>query len=139
MRLLSDTEHQFLERKSASDKVGWLKTVVALANSTPVGYPAVLYIGVNDKGEITGLKDVEAILKSFSDVIDKAVWPPDYTLPKTVSRAGKVCLAVIIPGSEERPHFAGKSYVRLGTQTKEASEPQFDQIVAQRSVRRAKS
>jgi hypothetical protein len=42
------------------------------------------------------------------------------------------CLAVIVPGSEARPHFAGKSYIRVGPQTKEASESQFDRLIADR-------
>jgi hypothetical protein len=42
-------------------------------------------------------------------------------------------LAVIIPGSSERPHFAGRSYIRLGSETREASEEQFAGLVAERT------
>lgn len=42
-------------------------------------------------------------------------------------------LAILVPGSPDRPHFAGKSYIRVGSQTKEASEHEFEALVAQRS------
>jgi len=35
-------------------------------------------------------------------------------------------------GSENRPHFAGQSYVRVGSETKKASESQYEELLAQR-------
>jgi predicted HTH transcriptional regulator len=49
---VTDTENNFIERKSVSDKGAWLQTAVAFANSCPVGFPGVLYVGVNDDGTI---------------------------------------------------------------------------------------
>jgi predicted HTH transcriptional regulator len=49
---LKNCEDAFVERKTAADNKDWLKTVVAFANSTPIGYPAVLFIGVKDEGTI---------------------------------------------------------------------------------------
>jgi hypothetical protein len=40
---------------------------------------------------------------------------------------------VLIPGSPERPHFAGKAFVREGTQTKEASDAQYKTLISSRS------
>ena len=45
---LRSAEHDFVERKSKKDQGDWLKTAVAFANSTLVGYPAVLYVAVED-------------------------------------------------------------------------------------------
>ena len=42
-------------------------------------------------------------------------------------------MAVIVPGSPDRPHFTGKAYVRVGPKTEEASEQQFENLIAQRS------
>jgi hypothetical protein len=42
-------------------------------------------------------------------------------------------VAVAVPGSPERPHFAGRAYVREGTQTKDASARQFEELIASRS------
>ena len=60
------------------------------------------------------------------------VFPRISYVPKIVSENGQQALAVIIPGSDLRPHFAGLSYVRRGSETLEASEEQFAKLLAQR-------
>ena len=129
---LTSVEDQFVERKSKSDKGGWLRTTVAFANSTPIGETAVLFIGVDNDGVITDNANVEDTMKSYSDTISNSVWPLIYTAPRVVTLDGKSCIAVIIPGSAERPHFAGKSYVRSGTQSVDASETQYTELIAER-------
>jgi hypothetical protein len=130
---LTATEDQFVERKPRGNRGGWLRTVVAFANSTPIDYPAVLFIGVDDKGNIMeGLRPEEE-MKSFSDYIAEHAWPPIYSAPRILDFGGRTCIAVIVPGSEARPHFAGKAYVRTGTQTKDASEDQFAKMIADRN------
>jgi predicted HTH transcriptional regulator len=64
---LTMTEDSFVERKSQTDRAGWLKTVVAFANSTPIGLPAVLFIGVSDDGVVSANVDVEKTMQAFSD------------------------------------------------------------------------
>lgn len=130
---LADTEDHFTERKSKSDKGGWLRTTVAFANSTPIGYPAVLFIGVTDDGTITDNGSIEDLMKSFSSYVAEHCWPPIYTMPRVFTRSGKSCIAVIIPGSEARPHFAGNAYVRSGTQSLKASEEQYNLLIAGRN------
>jgi predicted HTH transcriptional regulator len=49
---LRNLEDQFVERKSLGDGRDWLKTIVAFANSTPIGYPALLFIGVRNDGTV---------------------------------------------------------------------------------------
>jgi len=129
---LTAVEDQFVERKSKNDAGGWLRTVVAFANSTPLGYPAVLFIGVSNAGEIFDGTNVENVMKSFADIITNGAYPPIYTAPHVLTYGGRSCIAVIIPGSVNRPHFAGRSYVRKGTQTEDASEVQFQELVSQR-------
>jgi hypothetical protein len=46
---------------------------------------------------------------------------------------GKAFLAVIVLGSDRRPHFAGPAFVRDGAKTIAASEQQFAQLIAQRN------
>ena len=48
---LCNFEDQFVERKTVADLNDALKTVVAFANSAPLGMPCVLYIGVRDDGQ----------------------------------------------------------------------------------------
>lgn len=54
-------------------------------------------------------------------------------MQKVVQRDSKQLLAVIIPGSENRPHFAAQSYIRDGPQTKQASEEQFERLITERN------
>jgi hypothetical protein len=52
---------------------------------------------------------------------------------KTLRKDGLEFLVVIVPGSPNKPHFAGKAYVRVGPETREASAEQFDRLVAERT------
>jgi predicted HTH transcriptional regulator len=61
------------------------------------------------------------------------IYPPVNTTVLVREKDGKKFLAVIVYGSSNNPHFAGKSYVRDGTQTVEASEAQFEELIARRS------
>jgi predicted HTH transcriptional regulator len=70
---LQSTEHDFVERKSRSDQGGWLQSAVAFANSTPVGWPAVLFVGVDDDGKPQlAPEKLEDLEKSVSDVLEQA-------------------------------------------------------------------
>jgi len=128
---LTAIEDSFVERKPRNRKAEWLQATIAFANSTPIGYPAVLFIGVDDSGKIQDGGNPESDMKSYSDHISAHSYPPIYTHPHALSNDGKECVAVIIPGSDLRPHFAGKAYIREGTQTKEASPEQVAALVAQ--------
>jgi hypothetical protein len=137
---LKSTEHDFVERKSRTDKGGWLRTAVAFANSTPIGWPAVLFVGADDNGNPQlATNDLEDVIKAISGVLDDGAFPAIYRhiVPLHLS-AGGSCLAVIIPGSPERPHFAGNSYIRVGSETKTASNMQFQDLIAQRSSKTRK-
>ena len=130
---LTQTEDSFVERKSQSDRPGWLRTTVAFANSTPIGLPSVLFIGVSDDGQISANVEVEKTLQAYSDYIGDHTWPPIYTLARELTHNGRSCVAVIVPGSAERPHFGGRAFVRVGTQTKDASAEQFAELIASRN------
>jgi hypothetical protein len=129
---MKNFEDHLVERKTIGDQKDWRKTVVAFANSAPVGLPAVLYIGVRDNGEIeTPQQNLDSTQRTFNRLMQD-VYPRVSYVPKIVTENGLQALAVIIPGSELRPHFAGLSYVRRGSETFEASEEQFAELVAQR-------
>jgi hypothetical protein len=134
---LSATEDNFVERKTWADSSDWLKAVVAFANSCPIGYPGVLFIGVKNDGTAEGIKqgqNLEASQKKLTEKI-KDAWPPIYFLPKILRKDGKEFLAILVPGSSERPHFAGPSYIRVGPQTKKASESQYAEMLSQRQAK----
>jgi Putative DNA-binding domain len=130
---LRGTEHDFVERKPRGQKGDWLQAAVAFANSAPIGWPAVLFVGVDDDGTPQqGPEKLEDLSKSIAGTLEQA-YPPIYFDIRPLHIGDRACLAVVIPGSENRPHFAGKSYVRLGPSTQEASESQFSELIASRN------
>ena len=122
---LKNFEDHFVERKTHGDSKDWLKAVVGFANSVPIGYPAVLFIGVKDNGDIEEGVNLDALQKTLGKKLDDA-YPPIYYMSKVLSASGRQFLAVIVPGSENRPHFAGPSYIRSGSETKVASQRNID-------------
>jgi len=130
---LHSFEDAFVERKTSGDSKDWLKTVVAFANSTPVDYPAVMFIGVKEDGTPEDKQvNLDSLQRTLSEQLAKA-YPPIYYLPHVLDVNGKQVLAIIVPGSSERPHFAGQSYTRDGSKTVQASKDQFDRLIATRN------
>jgi hypothetical protein len=134
---MKNFEDHFVERKTVRDEKDWRKTAVAFANSAPVGFPAVLFIGVKDDGGIeTPQPDLDEVQRRFNQQMERA-YPRIPYVPKIISQNGLQALAVIIPGSELRPHFAGLSYIRKGSHTYEASDEQFSELISQRNSKAA--
>jgi len=130
---LRDAEDHFVERKTVSDLNDCAKTVVAFANSAPVGWPCVLYVGVRDDGRFEEREiDFDSIQKSINKKLGD-IYPRVAYFPKIISDGTKRALAIIVPGSLLRPHFAGPSYIRVGSESKVASEQQYDNLIAQRN------
>lgn len=129
---LTNFEDHFVERKTASDKKDWLKTVAAFANSTPIDYPAVLFIGVRNNGSIEETGNLDKLQQTLSEILAEA-YPPIPTFAKVLEKDGKQFLAVIVPGSGNRPHFSGPAYIRVKSETRKASEEQFAELIVQRN------
>jgi predicted HTH transcriptional regulator len=135
---MKNFEDHLVERKTVKDEKDWKKAAVAFANSVPMGLPAVLYIGVRDNGDIeTPQANLDEIQKKFNQRMQR-VYPRIAYVPKIITENGRQALAVIIPGSELRPHFAGLSFVRKGSESIEASDEQFAELVAQRNSKTAR-
>jgi hypothetical protein len=128
---LTNFEDSFVERKTIGDHRDWLKTVVAFANTTPIGYPAVLFIGVRDDGAVEGTADLDKVQKTFAEKIGSA-YPPIYYVTRILGSGSRQFLAIVVPGSPNRPHFSGHSYVRRGSHTHIASEEDYDNFIAAR-------
>lgn len=98
-----------------------------------MGQPGILYVGVNDNGAIqdqpTNFEDKQ---KAVTGEI-RNIYPPVNPTILVREKDGKKFIAIIVYGSRERPHFAGKSYIRSGTETLDASEENLRQFIAQRS------
>jgi len=134
---ITSIEDATVERKLHNDKKkDWVKSVVAFSNSLANGQPGVLFVGVRDDGRIedgqfqkTNFADFQ---KTLSEVFSN-IYPPVAPTMLVREKDGPKFLAVIVYGSPNRPHFAGKSYRRDGTQSVDASEEHIKEFVARRS------
>ena len=130
---LTNVEDSTVERKTANDYRDCLKTAVAFSNSLPLDDPGVIFVGVRDDGAVEDDLNLETLQKNVTKQLDK-IYPAILAQKKALRDAhGKEFLAVIVRGSANRPHFAGPSYIRDGTQTRQASAEQFDRLVAERN------
>lgn len=131
---LKNFEDHFVERKTSGDsKDDWVKTAVGFANSAAIDFPCVLYIGVRNNGDVEEKQvNLDTVQKTFNKEM-AFVYPPVPYISKILSVEGRQCLAVIVPGSPERPHFAGPAYVRVGSETRNASESQYNEMLALRN------
>jgi len=108
---------------------------VAFANSTPAGSTAVLFIGVTDAGQIEERQnDLDSVQKTLNKELEKA-YPRIHCVSRVVEENGRQALAVIVSPSEKKPHFSGPSFIRRMSETFEASEQEFEELIARRSSR----
>jgi predicted HTH transcriptional regulator len=116
LRWKDPSEDNFIERKTYADSKDWVKTVVAFANSAPHDRHAVLYIGVRDDGSIEEPTNLDIVQKTLRQKLE-AVYPPVVYTTRVLNDGEKQFLTVVMPGSPNRPHFAGPAYVRVGSES----------------------
>jgi hypothetical protein len=131
--LLAHPEDRLLERKLESDRRVYLKAIVAFANSVEETEEGVLLIGVQDDGTISGVGNTDSLQRKIRTIADQDCYPPVAVTTQVISAAGRDVVAVFVPHSPHRPHFAGAAYVRVGAETKRASKSQFEELVASRT------
>ena len=49
-----------------------VRKTVAFANSAPIGWPAILFVGVDDDGNPQQADKLEDLMKSVSGILDQA-------------------------------------------------------------------
>src|SRR5260370_33171576 len=108
---LTNIEDSTVERKTAADYRDCLKTVVAFSNSLPIGDPGIIFVGVYDDGRVEDGTNLESLQKKVSTEVGR-VYPTISPQLKVMKKDGREFLAMIVRGSENRPHFAGQSYIR---------------------------
>jgi schlafen family protein len=131
-RLVS-LEDGFTERKLEGVRPAELRrTLVAFANSVPEGRTAVLFIGVADDGKVVGVSNADDFQKKIRRLAQEECYPPIAITSEVVASNGRNVLAVEVPASSNRPHFAGLAYVRQGSESVQATPELFEQLVASR-------
>lgn len=130
---LPSAEDSTVERKTASDYRDCLKTAVAFSNSLPVDDPGIIFVGVGNDGTVQENTNVDSLQMKITAELTK-IYPPIYPQMKAMrTDDSKEFLAIIVRGSANRPHFAGPSFIRKGSQSVVASEEQFERLIVQRT------
>lgn len=128
---LRNVEDPFVERKVDGDLKDCLKTAVAFANTLPNGIPGVLFIPVKNDGTVKTGIDLDLLQRRISERLASA-YPALHYFQRIIEADGNPLIAVIVPGSSERPHFSGPAFVRDGSKTVQASAEQFERLIARR-------
>lgn len=130
---LSAREDNFTERKSESVAPAELRrTACAFANSLSEGQEAVLFIGVHDHtGAVEGVTNSDALQKRLRDAL-QACYPPVSYGTTVFDVDGKSVVAVVFPASRDKPHFTGPAFVRIGSESVNASKAQYEELILNR-------
>jgi hypothetical protein len=131
------SEDNFVERKTSASASEWVKTVVAFANSVPRDRYAVLYIGVRDDGSVESQSNLDSLQKTLHQKL-QVVYPRVEYSTRVLTTGSEQFLCVLVPGSANRPHFSGPAYVRVGSQSLEASKEQRDRLIAEQNSKVAR-
>lgn len=137
LRRLHATEDSYTERKTAGDHRDWVKTIVAFANGLDPSQEGVLFIGATNAGKIEeklageNPTNFDKLQKTLSEKTS-CIYPPVYFTTQILKEDDRECLAVIIPGSSSKPHFAGLLFLRQLSESVVATPAQFESLLAGR-------
>src|SRR2546426_10207171 len=132
--LLDQDEDGFVERKQTGHQSQVVDSIVAFANSVPQGREAVLFIGQRPNKEVIGVENPDKLQKSVKAWANQC-YPPVEVRPEILSTEQGKVVAVVVPFSPKRPHFTGKAYKRVGSQTIEASDEMLNDMIASRNTK----
>jgi len=133
--LAKSPETQNVERKKSVPKTDEIRrTLSAFANTTPEGQHSVLFLGITDDREIVGISDsVDSVQQTVAKIAAEDCYPPIKVDFRVIQPDGKDVIIVIVGFSKSRPHFTGHAYVRIGSETKRASDEQYNEFVFDRN------
>lgn len=129
---LTNTEDHLTERKSKPHRDQCTEAMVAFANSALPNKPGILYVGVNDKCEIIQDKAPESWQHEITAWAN-GCFPELPVIPRTLTKEGKEFLAIAVPLSGTRPHFARPAFKRQGAKTIPVSHQEIDEWIAYRN------
>lgn len=136
---IANFEDGLIERKQGFQSNEEIrKAVVSFANSGPDGRTAVLYIGVANDGSIAGVaaNDVDKMQQRVRRVCEEDCFPPiSIRLVEVFEIDGKHVIAFEFAPSQNRPHFAGHAFIRVGSESVKASASKLDELIAGRNTK----
>lgn len=105
--MIEDFHTEF--KREWSDK--YLKNIAAFANTDG----GVLYIGIDDAGKITGVKDVKTLLKKIPDIIQNVLGI--VPVVDNHEENGKNYISIKVSKHDDLLFCDGKIYVKSGSTT----------------------
>jgi predicted HTH transcriptional regulator len=130
---LRSHEDALVERKPESlSGSEIMAAVVAFANSVRPDMTGVIFFGVADDGSVMGVSNSDSLLKTLRKQLHQGCYPKIKYEAHVLEVDGKSIVAVEVPSSAERPHFAGGAYVREGSESVLASPVQYERLIASR-------
>lgn len=103
-----------------------LKTVSAFANYND----GLIIIGINDKGEVTGVSNINYIKEQVENAIYDSILPNPYFEIETDIQEGKTLLIIKVFKSENTPYvYKGKAYKRASITTREVDLYEYNELV----------
>ena len=129
---LDRSEDSWMERKESFDEREVRKTLVGFANSVREGEMAVLFLGARNDGRHPGLADADNCQKKVAGVARKCYPPNSYqpgVLGVHVNGSPREILAIMVTYGKRHPHFSGPAYVHRGSETLEASQEMFEELI----------
>ena len=103
------------------------KTVVAFANTEG----GILYIGVNDAGEIVGVQNVDEVMQQVANTLKDSIAPDIMPFVKIcgIEKSGKQIIEVVVQNGTNRPYYIREKglkpsgvYVRQGSSNQPLSD-----------------
>ena len=135
--LLEAEESEALERKKSIDNRRVKQAIIAFANDQADRERGWLILGQAPDKEIIGLKGgADEIQRKISDIARTQCFPAIPISIEVVERQGKQLAIVEVRRSHARPHFEGRSWVRMGSTTRQATDAEVTLMRAAESDRK---
>ena len=116
-------ENKSLELKAEVSNT-FLKTVSAFSNYEG----GTILFGINDKGEVVGIKDIDQQCLDIENRINDSIIPhPDYSISK--QEADKVIALIVKPGKNTPYLYKSKAYKRNDTATIEVDNFEMRRLI----------
>ena len=104
-------EDHLLERKTDRDIREIKRTAVGFANSVRPGHTAVIVIGEENDGRVSGVANPDEFQKKIRNEMEK-IYPDIVWRQMLYENHGKTCIRIEIEYSGDTPHFGDIAWIR---------------------------
>ena len=127
-------EDTLTELKTTPHESDVRRALVAFANSATPERSGVLFLGAKTDGTPVGLENPTSVGEKVATWAGEC-YPRVAVECVTLPADGRNVLAVVVPASAERPHFAAPAYVRDGPKTVKAPPVVYEDLIASRNTK----